>query len=78
MERSRACQLEVAIYSEVVAETAVADLLPINALRNAASLPARTPLVLLLDVDMLISSNLLPALASHTKGYDRMIRPLVL
>ena len=63
-ERSQACQLELALYSEVVAEPAVADLLPINALRNAATLPARTRLVLLLDVDMLISTGLLQATAA--------------
>ena len=57
--------MEVALYSEAVAHPHVADLLPINALRNAATLPARTPLIMLLDVDMLISANLLPALAAR-------------
>lgn len=54
------------LYSEV-ADPEVVVLLPINAMRNAALLPARTSLVLMLDVDMLISADLLP---SVTAGCD--------
>ena len=54
------------LYSEAVAEAAVADFVPVNALRNAALLPARTRLVALLDVDLLPSAELR---AAATAGY---------
>ncbi len=61
MERDGACQLEAVLYSEHVADATVAGLLPINALRNAATLPARTAFIALLDVDLLPSRAFLPS-----------------
>ena len=39
----------------------VAELFPINSMRNAALLLARTPLVLSMDIDMLMSRELTEA-----------------
>ena len=61
VERDGDCQLEAVLYSERVADAAVSDLLPINALRNAATLPVRTAFVALLDVDLLPSRAFLPS-----------------
>ena len=49
------------LYSERVADGAVEDLLPINALRNAATLPVRTGFIAMLDVDLLPSRAFLPS-----------------
>jgi len=62
VERDGACQLEAVLYTELVADAAVADLLPINAIRNAATLPVRTAFIALLDVDLLPSRAFLPSL----------------
>ena len=84
VERDGACQLVVVLYSERVAGAAVGDLLPINALRNAATLPVRTPLVALLDVDLLPSHSLLPAVnarreiscsGSYDQPYLTLLQP---
>jgi hypothetical protein len=61
VEHDGACQLETVLYSERVADGRVAALLPINALRNAATLPARTEFVAMLDVDLLPSRTFLPS-----------------
>ena len=47
LEALGACQPDIALYSEVVADAAAEQLFPINALRNAALLLARTELVML-------------------------------
>ena len=47
------------LYSECVTDSTVAALLPVNALRNAATLPARTDFVAMLDVDLLPSKAFL-------------------
>ena len=59
LERDGACQLEAVLYSEGVADGSVAALLPVNALRNAATLPARTAYIAMLDVDLLPSRTFL-------------------
>ena len=56
------------LFSEVVADVAVAALFPVNALLNAALLAARTPMVMLGDADLLVSSSLNAAL-SNTAGW---------
>ncbi len=56
------CLLDIMLFSEVLAEEALQVLFPINALRNAALLAARTPLVMLGDADLLAGSSLNAAL----------------
>ena len=48
----------------------VAVLFPINSLRNAGLLLAATPLVLMMDLDMLISRELFTV----TRDTDRQVR----
>ncbi|KAG1675456.1 hypothetical protein FOA52_001755 [Chlamydomonas sp. UWO 241] len=55
---SGGCQLTMALLVEVVTDDTVSQLLPINALRNAALAASSTPLVALIDVDLLPSSGL--------------------
>lgn len=52
------CALDVILASERFVEERATALYPINTLRNLARLQARTPLIALLDVDMLVSSKL--------------------
>lgn len=51
------CQLFIMLLYEVVGDVFMEALLPINLLRNAALLPAQTPLVAMVDVDLLISGS---------------------
>lgn len=68
MEAQGACQLDIVLYSEVMASQDLIEVLyPINAVRNAALLMARTELVFQLDVDMLISQGLPAALADPAR-----------
>ncbi|MEW5303856.1 MAG: hypothetical protein WDW36_006509 [Sanguina aurantia] len=53
-----ACRLDIMLVYEVVDNLYTASLYPVNVLRNFARLQARTPLIGLLDVDMLLSSDL--------------------
>lgn len=68
MEARGACQLDIVLYSEVMASSALIEVLyPLNALRNAALLMARTELIFILDGDMVISSDLATALAEPAR-----------
>jgi hypothetical protein len=57
-QASNSCRLRVLLLYEYVDSDFMAALIPINALRNAAILAADTPLVAMVDVDLLISANL--------------------
>ena len=61
-----ACKLDVMLVYEVYAEERAMMLFPINALRNMARLQARTPLLALIDVDMLVSSSLYKELKTNS------------
>ncbi|GIL84619.1 hypothetical protein Vretimale_14563 [Volvox reticuliferus] len=61
------CSLRMLLLSEVVADRALASLVPINALRNAALLAIRTPLAAMIDVDLAISDSLKSILADPNK-----------
>lgn len=68
MEARGACQLDIVLYSEVMASPALIELLyPLNVLRNAALLMARTELVFILDGDMVISSDLPAVIADPAR-----------
>ena len=68
IEAKGACQLDIVLYSELMASSELIEVLyPINALRNAALLMARTDLVFNLDIDMLISTGLSKSLADPTR-----------
>jgi len=64
---SRACALDIALYSEATAggDPWMRWLFPVNSLRSRALLLARTPLVLVLDGDMLVHAALHARLASN-------------
>ncbi len=46
------------LFVELVADPQLLELMPTNALRNAAMLAVRTPLSLMLDVDLSLSASL--------------------
>lgn len=62
-----ACRLDLVLVYEVYQEKRATMLYPVNQLRNLARLQARTELVGLMDVDMLVSSKL----ANHLIQYSR-------
>lgn len=72
---ARTCALDIALYSESLAmgDPWMAWLFPVNSLRSRALLLARTPLVLVLDGDMLVHSKLHAQLASDTQRYRRLL-----
>ncbi|GLC54623.1 hypothetical protein PLESTB_000888400 [Pleodorina starrii] len=62
-----ACSLRLLLLTEITADRAVASLVPINALRNAALLAIRTPLVAMIDVDLAVSDSLKRILADPNR-----------
>jgi hypothetical protein len=52
------CQLDTALLYEVVADDVMTLLLPINVMRNYGLLQARTRLITMVDVDLIVSSAL--------------------
>lgn len=60
------CQLFLMLIYEVVGDDFMESLLPINLIRNAAMLPAQTPLVAMVDVDLIISKSLGKAMSDDT------------
>ena len=65
------------LYSELMASLALIELLyPLNVLRNAALLMARTELVFILDGDMVISSDLSAVIANPATCGRLSSRPI--
>lgn len=60
-----ACTLSVLLVTELVDES-LQEHLPVNSLRNQAVLLAQTPLVAMLDADMVVSKSLAESLADPT------------
>jgi hypothetical protein len=58
----KACSLSALLVTELVDES-LEEHLPINSLRNQAVLLAQTPLVAMLDADMVVSRTLAESLA---------------
>jgi hypothetical protein len=58
----KACSLSTLLVTELVDES-LEEHLPINSLRNQAVLLAQTPLVAMLDADMVVSRTLAESLA---------------
>ncbi len=59
MEAEGACQLDLMLLYETVAEDVMNVLLPVNTMRNYALVQARTRLVAMVDVDLVVSNSLL-------------------
>ncbi|KAG2438586.1 hypothetical protein HXX76_005136 [Chlamydomonas incerta] len=67
-----ACHMHVLLLYEVTSDPALAHLTPINALRNAALLAVRTPLLVMVDVDLCVSASLVRFLSEPSNG-DKLV-----
>ena len=66
-QRQRGCQVTVLLLYELLLDATIAALLPINALRNAALSAAGSPLVAMVDVDLLLSRGLFEDVSDQSK-----------
>ncbi|KAJ9533545.1 hypothetical protein QJQ45_026604, partial [Haematococcus lacustris] len=62
---STGCALRVLLMTELVGDSLLRALLPINSLRNAALLAVDSPLVAMVDVDLLPSTTLVQAVLEN-------------
>jgi hypothetical protein len=67
MEALDNCQLDIMLLYEVVLDDVMKVMFPINSMRNYALLQARTPLVAMVDVDLIVSNALLQWLLDRKK-----------
>lgn len=67
MEEADNCQLDIMLLYETVLDDVMTVMFPINTLRNYALLQARTPLVSMVDVDLIVSNALLQWLLDQKK-----------
>lgn len=67
-----ACHMHVLLLYEVTSDPALAHLTPINGLRNAALLAVRTPLLVMVDVDLCVSASLVRFLSEPSNG-DKLV-----
>jgi hypothetical protein len=63
----KACSLSILLVTELF-DASLQDHLPINSLRNQAVLLAQTPLIAMLDADMVVSKSLTQSLADPADG----------
>jgi hypothetical protein len=59
MEAANNCQLDIVLVTEFVSDQLSKIMFPVNTLRNYALLQARTRLVAMVDVDLIVSNTLL-------------------
>lgn len=67
VDSSGTCQLTILLMHELIADKLLGALMPINSLRNYALLAATTPLVAMVDVDLLVSQGLRQELGDPAK-----------
>jgi glycosyltransferase-like protein LARGE len=67
MELADACQLDVMVLYETVVEDLMKVMFPINTLGNYALIQARTQLVAMVDVDLIVSNSLVQWLQAGSK-----------
>jgi hypothetical protein len=67
MEAADNCQLDIVLVTEFVSDQLAKIMFPVNTLRNYALLQARTRLVAMVDVDLIVSNTLLEWLKVPTK-----------
>ncbi|WIA29620.1 hypothetical protein OEZ86_012107 [Tetradesmus obliquus] len=71
MEAADNCQLDILLLYETVLDEVMRVMFPINTMRNYALLQARTPLVAMVDVDLIVSNALLQWLLDK-RNYDQL------
>ena len=59
MEAGAFCQLDIMLLYETVVDEVMKVMFPINTMRNYALLQAKTRLVAMVDVDLIVSNTLL-------------------
>eukprot|EP00877_Chromochloris_zofingiensis_P010242 jgi/Chrzof1/5471/Cz16g04170.t1 len=67
VESIGSCQMDLLLLHEAMEDELMTELMPINTARNYALLHAKTPLVAMLDVDLLISSSLFQDMLNYTR-----------
>lgn len=67
MEAANNCQLDILLLYETVVDEVMKVMFPVNTMRNYALLQARTPLVAMVDVDLIVSNTLLEWLLDRQK-----------
>ncbi|PNH00031.1 hypothetical protein TSOC_014168 [Tetrabaena socialis] len=70
---SLSCHMHLLLFTEFISDRALAALVPINALRNAALLLAKTPFASMIDVDFSPSYSFHLILQNST----RLLRPFL-
>lgn len=61
------CQLDLLLLHEAISDHLLVDILAVNTARDHAILHAKTPLMAMVDVDLLLSSNLYGAVKDPAK-----------
>ncbi|KXZ49816.1 hypothetical protein GPECTOR_19g267 [Gonium pectorale] len=70
-----ACSMRLMLLTEFTSDPALAALVPINSLRNAALLAVRTPLAAMIDVDLALSDSMMRMLADAKRLRELQAAP---
>jgi hypothetical protein len=73
---SGGCALRILLVYELVGDELLPVILPVNSVRNVAMLAATTPLVAMVDVDLLLSANLATQVLKDKARYVVRVRLL--